>query len=157
MEPALVFQRSTTLDVEPQIKREEDRAAAKAIIARMLNHFNVETPFDALVGRGLAIGGVVFIVLIAALTFAAFRPGAIVPISLRLVFADERVAAYTTGGILKPTHAVTMHGILVLPLLAWRVSFANVSEQRRLTIVLLAAAGYLALIAVVAVESFARL
>jgi hypothetical protein len=38
-----------------------------------------------------------------------------------------------------------MHAILVLPALAWLLSFANWSERRRLGVVLLAAAGYVAL------------
>jgi hypothetical protein len=42
-----------------------------------------------------------------------------------LVFAGDPEAAYATGGTLKPTHGVTMHGILVLPLVAWLSSFAD--------------------------------
>jgi len=70
-----------------------------------------------------------------------------------LVFAGDPQAAYATGGSLKPTHAVTMHAILVLPLLAWLLSFADWSEQRRSGVVLLGAAGYALLAGVVAVEN----
>ena len=48
-----------------------------------------------------------------------------------------------------------MHVILVLPLLAWLLSFTSWTERRRLAVVLLGAAGYLTLLAVVAVENFA--
>ena len=143
------------------------------------SHFNVETPFDALVTRGLAAGGVALIAIIAALTLAAFRADPMVPLSLRaairigfvilftslivgglmiakgmqLVFAGNPQAAYATGGIFKPTHAVTMHAILVLPLVAWLLSFVNWTERRRLRIVLLGATGYVVVAGAVAVEN----
>jgi hypothetical protein len=145
------------------------------------SHFNIETPFDAQVARILASGGAAIIVVIAILTIAAFRANPDVPISFRvamrigfvmlfaslimgalmiakgmsLVFAGQPQAAYATGGFLKPTHAVTMHAILVLPLLAWLLSFTNWPEQRRLRVVLAAAAVYLALAGFVAVENIA--
>jgi hypothetical protein len=72
-----------------------------------------------------------------------------------LVFSGAPTVAYATGGSLKPTHAVTMHAILVLPMLAWLLSFADWTERRRVRVVLLGAAGYLALAAVVAVENTA--
>ena len=73
---------------------------------------------------------------------------------MRLVFAGDPQAAYITGGTLKPTHAVTMHAILVLPALAWLLSFAHLSERRRLAVVLVASAGYAVLAGVVAVGNF---
>jgi hypothetical protein len=141
------------------------------------SHFNVETTFDATVARLLAAGGFVLVAVIVVLTLAAFRTNPRVPISLRiaiqigfvalvgavvvgalmiakgmmLVFAGDPQAAYATGGALKPTHAVTMHAILLLPALAWLLSFANWTEQRRLRVVLLAGAGYVVLGGVVAV------
>jgi hypothetical protein len=137
----------------------------------------METTFDALVARTLAAGGIALVAIIVALTIAAFRHNPTVPISLRmaiqigfvalfsslvvgalmiakgmmLVFAGDAQAAYATGGTLKPTHAVTMHAVLVLPVLAWLMSFANWSERRRLGVVLLAAAGYVVLAGVVAI------
>jgi hypothetical protein len=47
-----------------------------------------------------------------------------------------------------------MHAILVLPLLAWLLSFADWSERRRVGVVLLGAAGYAVLAGVVPVENF---
>jgi len=132
------------------------------------SHFNVETPFDAAIARALAAGGFVLIVSIVVLTAAAFRANPALPPSLRaavrigfaslsasllvgalmilkgmrLVFAGRREAAYLTGGSLKSIHAATMHVVLVLPLLAWLLSFTVWSERRRLSIVLAAAAIY---------------
>ena len=132
------------------------------------SHFNLETTFDGLVARTLAAGGVALVAIILVLTFAAFRHNPTVPTSLRiaiqigfislvgavivgalmiakgmtLVFAGRPQEAYATGGTLKPIHAVTMHAILVLPALAWLLSFANWSERRRIVVVLVGAAGY---------------
>jgi hypothetical protein len=50
-----------------------------------------------------------------------------------------------------------MHAILVLPLLAWLLSFANWAERRRLGVVQLGALGYLLLAGVVAVENVSGL
>jgi len=132
------------------------------------SHFNVATAFDALVA-------------IVGMTATAFRRNPAVPISLRraiqvgfvalcvamatgatmiargmmLVFAGNPAAAYATGGALKPTHAVTMHGILVLPLLAWLLSFADWSERDRLRVVLLVSTAYLVLAGAIAIANIA--
>jgi hypothetical protein len=145
------------------------------------SHYNTETAFDGLVARTLAGGGIVLVAIIAVLTLASFRTKPTVPFSLRvatragfvalfaslvvgavmiakgmlLVFAGNPQAAYITGGSLKPTHAVTMHAILVLPLLAWLLSFAEWPERRRVQVVVLGAAGYVVLAGVVAIENVA--
>jgi hypothetical protein len=145
------------------------------------SHFNVETPFDGLVARALAAGGFVLVAIIVVMTFTAFRGNDAVPMSLRiairigfmslvgavvvgalmiakgmaLVFTGHPQVAYMTGGTLKPTHAVAMHAIFVLPALAWLTSFANWSERRRVGVVVLAAGGYAAFVAVVTVANFA--
>jgi len=147
------------------------------------SHFNLETTFDALVARTLAAGGFALVALITAFTMAAFRANSNLPASLLtairigfamliaavvvgalmiargmlLVFAGDPQAAYATGGRLKPTHFVTMHAILVLPALAWLLSFVNWSEERRRRVVLVAAAGYAACAGVIAVGDFASL
>ena len=146
------------------------------------SHFNLETPFDAFVARTLAAGGFVLVAITLALTVAAFRANPSVPISLRiairtgfvtlaaslvvgalmiargmmLVFADDPQGAYSKGGALKPTHGVTMHAILVLPLLAWLLSFVNWSERRRLAVVVTAAAAYVAVATLVAIANLTR-
>jgi hypothetical protein len=121
------------------------------------SHFNVETPFDAAIAQTLAVGGVTLVAVIVVLTVAALRDRTALPQSLRLairtglvalvgaqvaggvmiatgvrlVFAGDPQAAYATGGWLKPVHAALMHGILVLPLLAWGVSRTTWSERTR--------------------------
>ena len=145
------------------------------------SHFNIETTFDGLVARALAAGGVALIAIIVSLTFASLRAQAAIPKSLRiairigfvmlcsslavgalmiakgmaLVFAGHPQDAYATGGWLKPTHAVTMHAILVLPALARLLSFADWPERRRLRVVLAAAGVYVMLVAIVAAANLA--
>jgi hypothetical protein len=120
------------------------------------SHFNLETRFDALVARSLAVGGAVIIATIVTLTIIAFRrhglaTGAVmIARGMRLVFAGDPERAYTTAGTLRPTHAVTMHAILLLPMLAWLLSFSAWPERTRLRLVLLAAAIYLTIIIVIA-------
>jgi hypothetical protein len=143
------------------------------------SHFNVETPFDALVARTLAAGGGALVAIIATFAAASFRANPTVPFSLqlairvgfvallgslavggvmiatgmRLVFAGHPQAAYATAGALKPTHAVLMHGILVLPALAWLLSFAPWDERRRVLVVGAAAGLYALLVAIVVVAN----
>jgi len=118
------------------------------------SHFNMETPFDTAVATTLAIGGFMLVIVIVVLTVAALRDRADLPPGLRLsiqaglialavaqivgglmiatgvrlVVTGDPQAAYATGGWLKPVHGVLMHGILVLPLLAWLTSARRWSE-----------------------------
>ncbi len=91
----------------------------------------------------------------AALMGAVIAGALMIAKGMRLVFAGDPQTAYATGGTLKPTHAVTMHAILVLPLLAWLLSFTNWSERRRTAAVLVASAGYTLLAVVVTAENVA--
>ena len=119
------------------------------------SHFNVETPFDAAVAQTLAVGGFTLVAIIVLLTIAALRDraplrpavrlairagffalvgaqiagGAMIGTGMRLVFAGDPQLAYATGGWLKPVHATLMHGILVLPLLAWLISRTGWGER----------------------------
>jgi hypothetical protein len=123
------------------------------------SHFNTATPFDAAVAQALALGGFALVAVIVSLTVAAFRHRRALPRALRqailvglvalvgaqvagavmiatgvrLVATGSPELAYATGGWLKPLHAVLMHGILVLPLLAWAISKTDWDErtQRR--------------------------
>jgi hypothetical protein len=123
------------------------------------SHFNMETPFDAAVAQTLAFGGVTIVAIIVALTVIAFRDrsrlppglrlaiqagfvalvgaqiagGVMIATGVRLVFKGDPQLAYATGGWLKPVHGALMHGILVLPLLAWWISRTDWDEraQRR--------------------------
>jgi hypothetical protein len=119
------------------------------------SHFNVETPFDAAVAQTLAVGGFALVAVIVALTVLAFRdrtplrPGlrqairagfvalvvaqvtgaVMIGTGVRLVIQGNPGLAYATGGWLKPVHAVLMHGILALPLLAWSISKTEWDEH----------------------------
>ena len=119
------------------------------------SHFNVETPVDAAVAQTLALGGFTLVAIIVLLTVAVFRHRQKLPSPLRLaiqagfvalvgaqiaggvmiatgmplVFGGHPQLAYETGGWLKPVHAVLMHVILVLPLLAWLVSTTGWNER----------------------------
>jgi len=119
------------------------------------SHFNMSTPFDTVVAQTLAIGGVALVVSIVVLTIAAFRHGHALPAPMRLalraglvaligaqvsgglmiatgvryVIAGRPESAYELGGWLKPVHGVLMHGILVLPLLAWWVTRSNLESH----------------------------
>jgi hypothetical protein len=64
--------------------------------------------------------------------------------------SDGVTAGLTTiapAGVMKVPHAVAMHAIQVLPVLAWLVGFADLPERRRLGLVWAAAAGNTALVA----------
>ena len=144
------------------------------------SHFNVETPFDAFVAPLLAFGGFTLVVTITTLMCASFSySSTAVPVSLRvairvgfvallgaqvigalmiakgmnLVLSGNAQAAYASAGSLKPTHAVMMHSILVLPVMARLLSFTGLRERRRLDIVLLATLAYVIVVGVVAVDN----
>ena len=69
---------------------------------------------------------------------------------MRQVFAGHPAVAYATGGALKPTHAITMHGILVLPALARLLALTGWNEARRVRVVRQAATAYVLLALTVA-------
>ncbi|ONI83332.1 hypothetical protein ALI22I_32910 [Saccharothrix sp. ALI-22-I] len=127
---------------------------------RVPSHFNEATTFDQLVTRGLTVGGVTIIVSVLALTVAAFRARHLAPstwLAVR-VGASTLAVAMAFGGLMiaerggswKLAHGVAMHGVLLLPALAWALSFTTWSERRRTRAVALASAGYCALIAAAA-------
>jgi hypothetical protein len=143
------------------------------------SHFNFETGFDTAVSTTLAAGGFVIIATIIGMTLAVFRAGArqtaAMRLALRFGFATLLVAlavgaamiatgsvaargadpsiAYETAGFLKPAHAVTMHAILVIPGLAWLLSFTRWSENQQINIVRLSIVGYTVLALVIIIES----
>lgn len=143
------------------------------------SHFNLETPFDAVVSRSLAVGGALLIAIIATLTAAAFRRAPGVDRSMRiavrtglltldaamligavmiargmtLVFGGHQQLAYAVGGWLKPAHAITMHAVLALPLLAWLLSRTDWRADRAQRTMIITIAGYVLLTAVVTVAS----
>ncbi|WP_433264333.1 hypothetical protein ACQPZF_34750 [Actinosynnema sp. CS-041913] len=121
------------------------------------SHFNTATAFDSLVARGLTGGGVMIIGSVAALVVAALRAAHLAP-GMRVavvVGTSTLAAALAFGGLMiaerdgswKLAHGVAMHGVLVLPLLAWVLGFTTWDERRRTGLVGLGSAGYVLLIA----------
>ncbi|MEU4739968.1 hypothetical protein AB0G02_05805 [Actinosynnema sp. NPDC023658] len=127
---------------------------------RVPSHFNEATTFDTVVTRVLTVGGVTLVVSVVALVVAAFRARHLAPdmrLAVRVGTATLAVAAVSgglmvaeRGGSWKLSHGVAMHGVLVLPALAWALSFTTWSERERTRTVALASAGYAALIAAAA-------
>lgn len=131
------------------------------------SHFNHDSAFSSTVTNILAFGGVVIVATVLALTIAAYRKpatdaamrlatragltilmgamasgAAMIATGVILTNGGDEQAAYDTAGWLKPTHAVTMHAVGVLPALAWLLGALKVPEHRRHTIVKLAVWGY---------------
>jgi hypothetical protein len=147
------------------------------------SHFDMATPFDSLVARVLAAGGAALVAVIAVLTVASWRPAPEVAPSMRLavraglltldlalaigvvmivigvldVIRGDQQAAYAVGAQWKLAHAVPMHGVLVLPLLAWFLSRVRWPERRRVQVVGLAVAGYAVLCLDAVAESVAAI
>ncbi|MFI9010279.1 hypothetical protein ACIGNX_23900 [Actinosynnema sp. NPDC053489] len=124
------------------------------------SHFNEATAFDSVVTRALTAGGVTLVVAVLALAVAAFRAEHLAP-DLRLavrVGTATLVVALAFGGLMvaerggswKLSHGVAMHGVLLLPALAWALGRTGWSERRRVRTVALASTGYCALIAAAA-------
>jgi hypothetical protein len=143
------------------------------------SHLNRETPFDSAVSSLLAAGGGVLVIVLGALALAAIRVRAAPSMRLAIragfvslmiglasgvamiargaaeVSGGHQQRAYEVAGFLKPVHAVSLHGVLVLPALAWLLSFTNWDEARRTRAVAVAVAGYGVLIAAALAYSLA--
>jgi hypothetical protein len=145
------------------------------------SHFNLETPFDATIAQALAAGGFTIVAIVVLLTIAAFRAGTVLPPGLRsairagfvalvgaqivggmmiatgmrFVFGGDPQRAYAIGGWLKPVHGVLMHGILVLPALAWLISRTAWNERTQAQAVRTAIAVYVLAVVAAAVVSVA--
>src|SRR5262245_60670001 len=140
------------------------------------SHFNVETPFDAAIAQTLAFGGFTLVAIVIVLTVAVFRHGKELPpafglairagfvaqvaggvmiaTGMRLVFGGDPHGAYAMGGWLKGVHGVLMHGILVLPLLAWLMARGNWDERRQLRGMYTAIALYALIVGVTLISAF---
>ncbi|MYW42173.1 hypothetical protein [Streptomyces sp. SID161] len=144
---------------------------------RVPSHLNMETPFDTAVSMTLAVGGAVLVVLLTVFAVASFRHRptgpAGMPLAVRSGFAlllvalasgaamiargvfltrtGHQEAAYHSTAPLKPLHGVSLHAVLVLPLLAWLLSRTPWTEEARRRIVAGAACCYTVAVAAAAV------
>jgi hypothetical protein len=67
------------------------------------------------------------------------------------VNGGDQQRAYEVVGFLKPVHGVSLHGVLVLPALAWLLARTGWEESRRTRIVAVGVVGYgLAIVAALA-------
>ncbi len=124
---------------------------------RVPSHLNMETPFDTGVSMMLAVGGGVLVVVLTVFAVASFRHRPDGPAGMALAvrsgFAILLVAlasgaamiargvvltrtghqegAYHSTAPLKPLHGVSLHAVLVLPLLAWLLSRTSASARTR--------------------------
>ncbi|MFJ4583716.1 hypothetical protein [Streptomyces echinatus] len=143
---------------------------------RVPSHLNMETPFDTSVSMTLAVGGGVLAALLTVFAVASFRHlptgPAGMPLAVRSGFAlllvalasgaamiargvvltrtGHQEAAYHSTAPLKPLHGVSLHAVLVLPLLARSLSLTPWSEGARRRIVTVAAGCYVAAVAAAA-------
>lgn len=146
------------------------------------SHFNVvTTPLNSALSFVAAGGGGLLVVLSVVFAIAAFLPNPVVPQPMRIAVRAGFVAflsalaigavmiaigvavarstgslgaAYAMTAAFKSGHAATMHGILIMPMLAWLGRFTGWPERRRRTVVLLGCAGYLLTAGVVVVDTF---
>ncbi|GAA3210722.1 hypothetical protein [Actinocorallia longicatena] len=121
------------------------------------SHVNMEGGANTTVSMVLAAGGGLLIVLLGWMAVAAFRGSPAAAPSMRLAlrygFASlmigllsgaamiargvpearggEQQRAYHDVGFLKAVHGVSLHGVLVLPALAWVLSRLDLPEERR--------------------------
>ncbi|MGP4095844.1 hypothetical protein [Nonomuraea sp. KM90] len=75
-----------------------------------------------------------FATLLVAVTFG----GIMIARGVVEVMTGHQRLAYTVAVALKPAHAVFMHGVLLLPALAWLLAHTSLSEPQRLRMVRLA-------------------
>lgn len=132
------------------------------------SHFNVETALDATVARGLAAGGAVLVVVLTTLFALSLRPqpgvaperatalrwgfgalvgalavgAAMIAVGMLLVAQGDPQAAYAQGGALKLAHFAAMHGVPILPGLAWLAGRSELDATARRRAVHLGVAGY---------------
>ena len=139
-------------------------------------HFNDDTALDNLlfvVMGGVAVGvaaTVILVVTVLSFTHMRAAPSMALAIHAGLLIllvaqvvggwmiqhglgladqgATDGLTTFGAAGVMKVPHAVAIHGIQVLPALAWLLSFAALPEQRRVGLVRVAVGGYVALVVV---------
>ena len=132
------------------------------------SHLDTETPFDASVATVLAVGGAVLVVVLGTFAVPAVRGRLSGARSMRLAVRagfllllaglasgaamiargtlEKRTGsparAYEVAGFLKDFHGVTLHGVLVLPALAWWLARTRLPEPPRYRLVAVAIGCY---------------
>ncbi|MFF1767747.1 hypothetical protein [Streptomyces sp. NPDC058249] len=123
------------------------------------SHLNMETDFDTAVSMTLAVGGGVLVALLSVFAVASFRNRPAGPLGMALALRSgfaillvallsgaamiargvvltrtgHQEAAYHSTAPLKPLHGLSLHAVLVLPVLAWllsRTSWSDRAKQR---------------------------
>lgn len=147
------------------------------------SHLNTETPFNAAVAFSLAFGGLVLVLVLGLLAVTALGGRIDGPPSMRLALragfallaaglaagiamiargevlikSGHRTEGYDSAGFLKLFHGVTLHAVLVLPLLAWLLARTSRTEEQRTTLVARAAGLYVAVAVVALAVSLIRM
>lgn len=137
------------------------------------SHLDMETPFDTVVSMTLAVGGGVLVLLLTAFAVASFRHrpsgpagmdlavrsgfalllvalasgAAMIARGVVLTRTGHQEAAYHSTAPLKPLHGVSLHAVLVLPVLAWLLSRTRWSETLRRRILYAAIGSYVTAVA----------
>jgi hypothetical protein len=144
------------------------------------SHFNFATPTDSwlfLAGGAAIAVTVTVIVVLTVLGFTAMGATPSMTLAIRagllILLVAQGVGGWmiqhgvgpasdgaTTGlttfgaaGVMKVPHAVAIHAIQVLPALAWLLSFTTLPERRRLSLMVTATLGYVALVVVSLVQT----
>ncbi|WP_253195484.1 hypothetical protein [Streptomyces sp. JHA26] len=127
------------------------------------SHLDMETSFDTAVSMSLAVGGGVLVVLLGALALVSFRHRPTGPVGMALAVRSgfamllvglasgaamiargvvltrtgHQEAAYHSTAPLKPLHGVSLHAVLVLPVLAQLLSLTpwTATVRRRIVAV----------------------
>lgn len=96
--------------------------------------------------------GMIFLVLSQAVGILIIQNGlgrVTDPQTGQFISQDVGMASiFGAAGSMKIPHALTLHGIQLLPLLALQLQFSNWSESRRIQVILTATAGYSGIVAV---------
>jgi hypothetical protein len=134
------------------------------------SHFNESTPFDAAVFS--TMGLLVALVALATIfvTVRSFFPQAAPPslawairAGLVLMLVSQAVGAqmiveggntFGSAGALKVPHAVTLHAVQVLPMLAVLLATADITERTRVRTVGMGTLGYALLIAATMLQTY---
>jgi hypothetical protein len=148
------------------------------------SHFNDATPFDSAVFGAMGTSVAVIVLCIIALTVVSFRElnadramalamraGLLLllvgqALGLAIIFngtaldmapTETDLAIFGNAGVMKLPHAVTMHAIQVLPILALFLSLTALPEPARRRVVWVATAGYVGVAGTTALQTFSGL